>query len=96
MRKRDYLFIVVLLLIGWWAIPHVLEDVTRALIPDRVERLFPRLVDRLVRPKRQIETVSLDRCMQSPEEISRFMNADPPVAPVATTEPVQLDHGYGW
>lgn len=95
MRKRDYLFIVVLLLIGWWAIPHVKEDVTRAFIPDRVERLFPRLVDRIIRPKRQIETVSLepDRRMQSPEEISRLMNADPPVA---ATSNVALDHGYGW
>lgn len=94
MRWRDLVFVVVLLLIGVWAIPHVKKDLTRAVVPDRLERLFPRLIDRLTRdgeppPEPCRET---DRRMRSRVQIDRLANQDP----AAAKDPHEIDHGYGW
>lgn len=95
MRWRDLIFIVVLVSIAWWAIPHVKEDLARGIVPDSVERLFPRLVDRLTRRRTELTPAQLERCMESQMEVSRLANADPvPAAAAAGTAPI--DHGYGW
>lgn len=94
MRKRDYLFILVLLLIGYWAWPHIKEDAVSAVVPDKIERLFPRLVDRLTHKRKHQQQEQVGPQMQSVAELDRMANADPPPGAPATA--VTLDHGYGW